>query len=444
MLRRNREAAGRDPIDRRGEPPTDAWLFAQSLLGNQIRVLCVPRANVTEADLFAQDMLGKSHEDPTAPEYVVVSEAWLFAQAILGKPVDDSLLRSTPAAREQNLRKAPWNPADHPRGSFSQNRGWFSPTAGAGAETSTSSRKDVFAQGVGRSDGAGSLLYGNGDKPMKQDRADYLAAYDEKPKQGAARGDGEADAKKGYTENKWIERATGTETKAGGTVKLDDGSSVRIRAFNGVTANMRENGKWVKEPDGKLKEVPDLVQFEATGPDCDKLHWIQFYRETLRDDDGDEIEGGAKTRGYWAEFGKWHLDATAPPQGERPAAHSVYYDNPDADNAYARSKTSLSIFDRGSGSELAHYDAATGVINFKTYLTDGEKVLWEASWNQSTKVGAKGEQEISNGSFKGRAVNALSPELDTPQWSVGHRIVGEGENKQTSVVPTELPNPFVK
>lgn len=123
------------------------------------------------------------------------SEAWLFAQAVLGNPVcqssvrphdadpqrellewvrairpaDDRVCGGTKPSREHNspvqpdsvgetlweqehrrwlrdvlaLREADWDPAEHPRGAFPQNRGWFSPKGGTSGSQQRTSGNDV-------------------------------------------------------------------------------------------------------------------------------------------------------------------------------------------------------------------------------------------------------------------------------------------------------------
>jgi len=320
------------------------------------------------------------------------SEAWLFAQELLGNPVSDPFAEAAAAAEQELLEwlddvtydesgrrggvdyellewlaavttifEGPWDPSKHPRGGYAQNRGWWSPAGGPGGGTSDSlgAKNDR-----GKHPSIGNRGTGH-----------FQAIGDKAPKQSSnQRAAGESTAK-GYTEHRWFERASGVDAGVGGSVKLQDGSTVQVHIYGDVAIKARLNGQWQTEPNGNLKTYPEHVQFEVTGPNCDELHWIHFHRENVLRSDGKPVPGGAKVEGKWAYFGRWYLDAPTPPQGAAPGPNAIYYDNPEADNVYARNKTSLSIFDKGNGSDLGFYNAAKGIVNYKTYLCEKGKVL---------------------------------------------------------------------
>lgn len=87
------------------------------------------------------------------------SEAWLFAQAVLGQPVGPSAAQAEAemAAWEHRqwlaavapMLEGRWDPAKHPRGAYPQNRGWFSPTQGSSA-TAQSGQRDPVPNGPHR------------------------------------------------------------------------------------------------------------------------------------------------------------------------------------------------------------------------------------------------------------------------------------------------------
>jgi hypothetical protein len=99
---------------------SDAWLFAQALLGNH-----VPTISSAEADARAKRQRLE----------------WLAEISTEHESKMRSLLREEADERERqerlerlaefsNLHEAQWDPDKHPRGGFSQNRGWWSPTGG--------------------------------------------------------------------------------------------------------------------------------------------------------------------------------------------------------------------------------------------------------------------------------------------------------------------------
>lgn len=62
------------------------------------------------------------------------SDAWLFAQALLGNPVPNYSEQEHLewVAEITGVREGSWDPAKHPKGGFPQNRGWFSRASGSG------------------------------------------------------------------------------------------------------------------------------------------------------------------------------------------------------------------------------------------------------------------------------------------------------------------------
>lgn len=121
-------------------PPSEAWLFAQAILGNPVpdaaRAASDARAAQERrdwADAVAPDR-DRSNDPPADVSAASKpSEAWLFAQEILGKPVIDRQELLQFVADITGVSEGAWDPSKHPRGGFSQNRGWWSPTGGADA-----------------------------------------------------------------------------------------------------------------------------------------------------------------------------------------------------------------------------------------------------------------------------------------------------------------------
>jgi len=86
-------------------------------------------------DISPQDCAGRMNSPPP-------DEVWLFAQALLGNSVPTPTEPMPHVMADHDYAEwiaaiAPalegrWDAAKHPRGGFSQNRGWFSPTTGSG------------------------------------------------------------------------------------------------------------------------------------------------------------------------------------------------------------------------------------------------------------------------------------------------------------------------
>ena len=115
----------------------------------------------------------ESPHPAVAPKYVVVGESYLFAKTIKGEALDESLRHAVDVTPERYLHEARWNPADHPRGGFPQNRGWFSTTAGGGASDRSSPRPGQDDRGAYPSTSPQSSAGGRG--ALSQRAIDKLA-----------------------------------------------------------------------------------------------------------------------------------------------------------------------------------------------------------------------------------------------------------------------------
>ena len=134
-------------------PPSEAWLFAQALLGKPI-----PSASAAEAEARRQrerlEWLA-SISDRHALELRRLQSAetearrdrerleWLAQFSTEHERKLRTLLREEAESREgwrraeqfaEQLLEGSWDPSKHPKGAFPQNRGWWSPTGGASSE----------------------------------------------------------------------------------------------------------------------------------------------------------------------------------------------------------------------------------------------------------------------------------------------------------------------
>jgi hypothetical protein len=148
MPRARRNARDRKTVDylEMPEPPSDGLLFAQMIFGNPVRVFRTRPRELTDGERFTEAITGRPVNASHEPKFVVVNESYLFAQKILGKQLDKSLRPATEVTAGQFLSEAGWNPADHPRGGFPQNRGWFSATAGGSGSSGRSAPDSGTAQ----------------------------------------------------------------------------------------------------------------------------------------------------------------------------------------------------------------------------------------------------------------------------------------------------------
>jgi hypothetical protein len=138
-------------------PPSEAWLFAQAVLGNP-----VPSASAAEADARAKreqfeflaaiaperarELRGQLSEEAESTAQREQLE-WLAAISPRHESQLRSLLRTEAEVSESqehlswpaessDVQEAQWDPAKHPKGGIPRNRGWWSPTGGSGAEAS--------------------------------------------------------------------------------------------------------------------------------------------------------------------------------------------------------------------------------------------------------------------------------------------------------------------
>lgn len=133
--------------------PTRAWYFAQAILGNPIPHLPAAESEARAKRERLEWLATFSSEHASQLRRLLSDEAearrqreqleWLAKIS----PVHESELRRLQAAEaeirevqeyaqrlyeETTLLEGQWDPAKHPRGAFSQNAGWFSPSSGSG------------------------------------------------------------------------------------------------------------------------------------------------------------------------------------------------------------------------------------------------------------------------------------------------------------------------
>ncbi len=153
MDARTRYGASRSrPTNSAANTPSESWLFAQSFLGNP-----VPSADAgaAEADRqrelldFVSSIKGRPVPGSTlydqhqrelldfvagmtgqaVPGSTFHDEVVQFAKDLRGEEAVDERVNEQSSSAGTNIDET-WDPAKHPRGSFPQNRGWFSPVGG--------------------------------------------------------------------------------------------------------------------------------------------------------------------------------------------------------------------------------------------------------------------------------------------------------------------------
>jgi len=133
----NRPAKSRD-----SSPPSEVELFAHAVFGTPLRSARAEQellefAAAISAQHSGQLLRARQPQGPIAAGASPRSEVQQFAEALLGHPVSDvehrqELLEFVAAIT--TMHEADWDAAKHPRGSYPQNRGWFSPADGTSGE----------------------------------------------------------------------------------------------------------------------------------------------------------------------------------------------------------------------------------------------------------------------------------------------------------------------
>ncbi len=144
-----------------GSPPSEAWLVAQQLLGkpipNSAAAAAEARRDREHLEWLAQ--ISTRHEAELRRLRGEEADArrrreqleWLAKISTRHKSelrklqrveaeAHDAAARSHAFQESVNVQEADWDPAKHPRGSFPQNPGWFSPTGGSSGTNATTTR----------------------------------------------------------------------------------------------------------------------------------------------------------------------------------------------------------------------------------------------------------------------------------------------------------------
>jgi DNA-directed RNA polymerase subunit F len=162
-------------------PPSEAWLFAQALLGKPVpsasRAAADARANREHLEWLAS--ISPEHERRLHCQLSEEADAraqreqleWLATISPRHESQLRRLLASEAEAAEaqeraqwlaegSQLQEAQWNAAKHPRGAFPQNRGWWSPTGGAGGSSDAARSSSFFDAVIRRNQAVADLTGG--------------------------------------------------------------------------------------------------------------------------------------------------------------------------------------------------------------------------------------------------------------------------------------------
>ena len=136
-----------------GSPPSEAWLFAQTLLGNPIPNprAAAERAHAEREQLEWLAQISTEHEDQLRNRACADGEArrqreqleWLAAISEEHERTLVALRRAEALARQSQqpcdgfgglsaLQEQGWDPSKHPRRGGAPNAGWFASAGGAG------------------------------------------------------------------------------------------------------------------------------------------------------------------------------------------------------------------------------------------------------------------------------------------------------------------------
>lgn len=163
-----------------GSPPSEAWLFAQAILGKPIPRIVNPRM---EARVKREQLERLAHISPSNAEELrrmqsAEAEArrqrelleWCAQISAECETKLRALQREEAEWREgwqraeqftEMLLEGDWDPSQHPRGAFPQNHGWWSPTSGSGGGRSSPSAAPSFRTASHAASGEEKLSHDN-------------------------------------------------------------------------------------------------------------------------------------------------------------------------------------------------------------------------------------------------------------------------------------------
>ncbi len=162
-------------------PPSEAWLFAQALLGKPVPSPCVAEADArAEREHLAwlasispqherqlRSLLSKEAEARAQRELLewlaTISprhESQLRSLLVSEAQVRDAQERMQWLAEGSHAQEAQWDPSKHPHGAFPQNRGWWSPTGGAGGSGGGKQSPSFFDAVIRRNQAVADLTGG--------------------------------------------------------------------------------------------------------------------------------------------------------------------------------------------------------------------------------------------------------------------------------------------
>jgi hypothetical protein len=258
-----------------------------------------------------------------------------------------------------------------------------------------------------------------------------------------AAGDEGSDGKTPPYTPDWYVRAKGEAVgDAGGTVTLKDGRKINIEVTKNDDIQRWHDGAIVKNDQGKPATVPGLLQFKATGTDCDDCRWVQFYKNFETDKDGKPIGG---LNADWNAYnfvsgnGQWVVDASHPGPGQNVDPNVIYQDQ--GDSLFNRSKTETSVFDRPNIKTTP--ETSERGADFKTYLVADGKPVWEINWKAVARpTPGQPDPSTTYEAISGKQVSQFAPELNTKTWDVGYHVKTDGDKATISRDLTKIANPF--
>jgi hypothetical protein len=352
-----------------------------------------------------------------------------------GEPITEAQQRQF-LASISTAHESMWDPAKHPRGGYPDNPGQFSPSGAAvGSGESQQRGTTIMPSFQAALDSSKAIHPEQGSRPGNAGAHDFLA---QNPPPRAAGGQPQP--------VRSIIRLRGNpEPKGGGRVP---GTDIDVGVHRNVTIAPMINGVLLRDPNGNILTDEATMQLEANSRNVDRLHWIQFYKVSEYDVNGRPVAGGSVSddRTAYHQNGKWHVDMPLPPAQGQADPNGVYYDHPPSDNAYSRTRTNLSIFDRPSEGTLSP-EARRKEVEFKSYLVDETGPRWETSWKHRTVIDAQGIGTETIDDIKGQPINRFAEPLNTSTWNVANRV--EPLNDGTTRVrihpnTTQATNPFFK
>lgn len=159
----NRNSGDSSGLPADGSAPSEAWLFAQAILGNpipnlsqhlpvsaaasrrQLKLLAESSAEVAEElrQLDAAELKARRDRELLEWAAAISPEAEQKLRALERQQAEERESWRRAQEYAETLLEGTWDASKHPRGGYPQNRGWWSPSSGAGGSAANSTASEI-------------------------------------------------------------------------------------------------------------------------------------------------------------------------------------------------------------------------------------------------------------------------------------------------------------